>query len=156
MRALLGSRSHRAVTLLAVFAGACAGGSIQPRVPQPAEPSSEIALIQLESEASCRQALTAQVQLCGTVSFHDGDNLEVAHFDVNADSQADLIVRTFSSLTCGTRGCSTNVYLAEGGGFRLSDVRIVSIGAITSCRRAGEPGLRFSSGRGPGQCFIFR
>ena len=135
---------------------------------------SVVALVEFSERSVCRRAVLRLRQVCATLASRydpieigrveigrfenrpvEIGRVEIGRIDVDRDGRRDLVVRRQSLLTCGSHGCSTDVYLRRAGGYVLAQPPLVTAGPILTCSSRGGHGLRPATAR-PALCFVFR
>ena len=108
----------------------------------------------VHSAAECRR-IVSKPDLCGDADTEQSQ-MEIAPVDVDGDGAKDLIIRRQSSLTCGSHGCSTDVYFQRGETYVRGDPPLVTAGPLYLCRSTAGAGIEASTGSGRGPCIIIK
>lgn len=109
---------------------------------------------QHSTEAECLKAVGGNPLPCAGVDWRSG-TVETAGIDADGDGDEDLIVRNLSPVTCGSKGCSTDIFLKSAAGLTIAEPRLVTAGPISTCGGNGARGLRAVAGAS-GPCFLFQ
>src|SRR3990170_2901725 len=142
----------RAFAVLPI-AGLMSCAALEAQAQRQARPEAAIHFIEQRTSADCIKAVAGAQALCKGVGSN-GNVVETASFDVDGDGDLDLVVRRLSPITCGSHGCSTDIYLNIGGAPAIAEPRLVTAGPISTCAKDGARGLR-ASALASAPCFIF-
>ena len=144
--------STMAMLWLSVLGG-CATQTA-PATPTEAQTAS-VRFIRQQAIAECLAATGGNPVPCQGIEWRDGSAIEIGRIDVDGDGDQDLVIRRLSPLTCGSKGCSTDIYLVSDKGLTIAEPRLVTAGPIATCVRNGARGLRPIAARSA-SCFLFQ
>ena len=105
--------------------------------------------------AACLEATGGNPIPCGGIAWDAGNSVEIGKIDIDGDGGEDLVVRRMSPVSCGSKGCSTDIFLRTRSGLMVAEPRLVTAGPISTCFKDGARGLRATASPSA-PCFIFQ
>jgi hypothetical protein len=108
----------------------------------------------VRSRPVCLRIIPRLRNICQRWPFDERHHMQLLVADFDRDGRTDVMVRYQSLVSCGTHGCTIELYRGMRNG-RFVDARlnVVSHGDVKRCRASGKPGVSFTTRGELRHCF---